>query len=193
VSLRRVPLAGGPSKVVLHEKGLTFFRCARAPSNLCAVDQRLQDQLIFYSYDPIRGKGPELARTKLPSASAFYNWDLSPDGSRIALVCPIMNTNRIQIVSLTGGPPQEVIVEGRNGLGSPSWSADGKGWFVGSHSANQSSLLYVDEQGHAYVLWQEPRAANGIWGIPSPDGRYLAFPATTISSNVWMIESFDQR
>ena len=30
-------------------------------------------------------------------------------------------------------------------------------------------------------------------GFPSPDGRYLAFPANTFSSNVWMIENFDQR
>jgi hypothetical protein len=50
------------------------------------------------------------------------------------------------------------------------------------------SFLYVDQKGQARVL---SRVADG--GSASPDGRYLAFAAATLTSNAWMIENFDQR
>ena len=34
------------------------------------------------------------------------------------------------------------------------------------------------------------RTHGGIWGIPSPDGRYLAFPVVFWTSNAWLIEGF---
>jgi len=134
----------------------------------------------------MRGKGRELARTDLSAPSSQYDWDLSPDGSQIVGV--IEGTNRLWVLPLSGGgPTQEVVVKGWSQLTSPSWSADGQGWYVGSYSP--SSLLYVDQKGQARVLTQ---IADGT-GAPSPDGRYLAFPAYTLSSNAWMIENFDQR
>ena len=85
-----------------------------------------------------------------------------------------------------------MIVNGWSNLSSIRWLASGNGWFVGNESPNEASLLYVDQHGRSSVLWQEPVAAWGLWAISSRDGRYLAFPATTVSSNVWMIENFDQ-
>jgi hypothetical protein len=32
-------------------------------------------------------------------------------------------------------------------------------------------------------------AQTGIWGIPSPNGRYLATFKTDVSANVWMVEN----
>jgi len=186
VSLRRAPISGGLSQVVHSEKGFANVRCARLPSNLCVVDQRVGGQLIFSAFDPIRGKGRELARIE-PSApaSSQYDWALSPDGSKI--VGNIEGTNRLWVLPLSGGgPKQEVVVKGWSRLQSPTWSADGQGWYVGSYSP--LCLLYVDQKGQARVL---SRIADG--GSPSPDGRYLAFPAYTLSSNAWMIENFDQR
>jgi hypothetical protein len=29
-----------------------------------------------------------------------------------------------------------------------------------------------------------------MWGIPSPDGRYLAIEGYVTNSNVWMVEGF---
>ena len=31
---------------------------------------------------------------------------------------------------------------------------------------------------------------GGIWGVPSPDGRYVAIGALVTNSNVWMLEGF---
>jgi Tol biopolymer transport system component len=186
VSLRRAPISGGPSQVVHSEKGFANAKCARLPSNLCVVDQRVGGQLIFSAFDPIRGKGRELARIELSApASSQYDWNLSPDGSKI--VGNIEGTNRLWVLPLSGGgPKQEVVVKGWSRLQSPTWSADGQGWYVESYSP--PGLLYVDRKGQARVL---SRVADG--GSPSPDGRYLAFSANTFSSNVWMIENFDQR
>ena len=52
------------------------------------------------------------------------------------------------------------------------------------------TLLYVDLKGNARVLWQYRGAGNEIWGIPSPDGRYMAIRGGAFSSNVWMVEGF---
>jgi hypothetical protein len=191
VTLRRAPLSSGPSQVVHSEKGFVHVRCARPPSNLCVVDQRVHHQVIFSAFDSTKGKGPELARADLPGSGVLtpYHWDISRDGSQLALVDRVGGTDRIRVLSLTGGSSREVIVNGWSNLGAVNWSASGNGWFVGNESPNEASLLYVDPHGRSSVLWQEPVAAWGLWAIPSPDGRYLAFPATTISSNVWMIEN----
>jgi hypothetical protein len=40
------------------------------------------------------------------------------------------------------------------------------------------------------VLWQYKTAPGAIWGIPSPDGRYLAMLGQAFNSSVWMLEGF---
>ena len=40
------------------------------------------------------------------------------------------------------------------------------------------------------MLWQHKGAGYVIWGVPSPDGRYLAIVGDLINSNVWMVEGF---
>jgi hypothetical protein len=53
-----------------------------------------------------------------------------------------------------------------------------------------STLLYVDLTGKARVLWQHKGASGRFWGVPSPDGRYVAILSEVVSSNVWMVEGF---
>jgi hypothetical protein len=45
-------------------------------------------------------------------------------------------------------------------------------------------------RGNARVLWQYKGSGGQIWGVPSPDGRYLAILGTVTNSNVWMLEGF---
>jgi len=47
----------------------------------------------------------------------------------------------------------------------------------------------VDLKGNARVLWRF-RAGGDPWGVPSPDGRYLAILVSVMNSNVWMLEGF---
>jgi hypothetical protein len=69
------------------------------------------------------------------------------------------------------------------------WSPDGKGLYCGSRSPQGGTILYVDLMGNARVLWQLKGETGGpVWGIPSPDGRYLAMKRAPLNSNVWMLE-----
>ena len=69
------------------------------------------------------------------------------------------------------------------------WAANGQGLYVSSHSAMHSSLLHIDLNGQATLLRQQMGNFE-TWGIPSPNGRYLAFLEWSSISNVWMIENF---
>jgi hypothetical protein len=62
------------------------------------------------------------------------------------------------------------------------------GRLLPSRSAPQTCL--ADLKGNAQVLWQFKGRGGAIWGVPSPDGRYLAIRADAIDSNVWMLEGF---
>jgi Tol biopolymer transport system component len=186
MTLMRVSASGGPAYRVIEAPSMDWPSCARSPSTRCVLAQRRSNQMIFSALDPMRGKGPELARTDVGS-SPFYPSDLSPDGSQIAMVLP--NEGRIRVLSLTGAPAHDVVVTGRslNSAQPFTWSADRKGWYVSSTSAEGTDLLFVDAGGHARVL-RHQTIPEPMVAIPSPDGRHLAFSERTSINNAWMIE-----
>jgi len=191
LSLKRAPISGGPAQEVLNERGFARISCAQRLPGGCVVDQRTENQLRLYSFDPLRGKGPELTSIEIdPSVRTEYYWELSPDGSQIAIMTAT-SANRIRILSVAEKTSRdvEIVAPGWSGF-SDKWSADGNGWFVTAHSAASEVLLHVDEQGRATVLREQPMSVGGLWVIPSPDGRYLAFPVETSSGNAWLIEKF---
>jgi hypothetical protein len=73
----------------------------------------------------------------------------------------------------------------------PNWAAGGKGWYVTSLTpANASYLMHVTAAGESQVLFEQGTDGLNTWGMPSPDGKHLAFLQWTTSSNVWMIDDF---
>jgi hypothetical protein len=48
----------------------------------------------------------------------------------------------------------------------------------------------VDLEGKAKVLWHHKGGSGDLFGVPSPDGRYLAIQASVLGANVWMLEGF---
>jgi hypothetical protein len=44
-------------------------------------------------------------------------------------------------------------------------------------------------KGHATVL-QSQQGVEPYWGVPSPDGRHLAFSKTTFTENAWLLTNF---
>jgi|SRR5579863_4509930 len=187
--LMRIPTSGGLPKFVLTSDG--DDRCARAPSTLCVLGERSPDRkyLVFTAFDPVEGRKGQLTSLETDPARD-YNWDLSPDGSRIALSELDWVEGRIRFLPLTGGEIREVTVRGWAAFtAGPDWTADGNGVFVSSWSPTKgAALLHVDLEGHAHVLW-EPKGYR-TWGIPSPDGHRLAILGWTEDSNVWMMENF---
>jgi serine/threonine protein kinase len=202
--LMRMAASGGPSEVVLEGQGLENYYCTPPAPNLCVAGEREQNQLVFYAFDPAQKLLPGgIPRSHLRElAKTDYNptdWGLSPNGASIAMVRPDNREGRVHIISLPErgdagrglGTAQahDVLVEGWTNLFTLNWAADGKGWYICTHDPTGSTFLYVDLKGHATVL-QSQGGQESFWGVPSPDGRHLAFSKTTFTENAWLLENF---
>ena len=192
MDIMRVPITGGSPQVIFTARpGNGFFR-ARSPSSLCAIAEPTEDrkQLVITAFDVVKGRGQELTRFDIDPNTGFWNLDLSPDGTRIAIIRS--PEGPIQILSLQGQPTQEIKVKGWRDLLSVSWAAGGKGLFAFNGPQGSAVLLHVDLQGNAQVLWKSH--GNGGPGqggpFPSPDGRHLAMIDAATESNFWMMEHF---
>ena len=74
-------------------------------------------QLIFTTFDPALGRGRELARfDSNPTPDAEYAWDLSPDGTRIAILKRSETT--IHVLSLNRQASKQIFGKGWGGLQS---------------------------------------------------------------------------
>jgi Tol biopolymer transport system component len=182
----RAPLDGGAPQVVVAAPGIGNIACSRAPANICIYSQESSTHLVFTAFDPVNGNSHEIAR--LPRESGIENSGLSPDGKFIAVIKT--GDKRIRLLSIANQSIREIVPKNWSSFSSVDWAADSKGLFVTSNPTGwNSSLLYVDLAGNAHQLWQVKGAAQS-WGIASRDGKYLAIPAPTISSNVWMAEGY---
>ena len=202
--LMRVPIGGGPAELVLNTTigAVHSIRCARAPATTCLIAERNPDhtQLIFTAFDPLKGRGREAFRfDTVRTADAEYAWDLSPDGSRIAILR--RSEGNVQIVSLSGHAPQKVVAKDWTSFQRVDWAADGRGLFVSVLTKEGSAILHLDLKGQAHLLKEFEgivQVANSpfmggssaAWAIPSPDGRRLAICSWSTSANMWMLENF---
>ena len=98
-----MPLTGGPTETVMEEQGLYVFHCSRLPANRCIVGVLHPRELIIYSLDPIRGKGPEHTRIPVNADLEEPNLDLSPNGKSIAFVLLSTIAGQIRVISLLDG------------------------------------------------------------------------------------------
>ena len=190
--LMRVPLVGGHPEVVLtgHFEGQG---CALSPATLCVFAERTPDrkQLIFTRFDPLNGRGKELTRTDVDS-NTEYEWNLSPDGARIAF--HKRTEAPIQIISLVGQTTKQLNATGWNSIENLHWAADGNGLYSASRTVDSSVLLYLDLQGNTRLMWEQKGTMGndsaGTSGIPSPNGRHIAMMGYTYNANMWMLEDF---
>jgi eukaryotic-like serine/threonine-protein kinase len=186
--LMRIPVAGGSPQLVLTAEMDGAPRCARSPATLCAIAERSADrkQLVFTTFDAVKGRGRKIAEWKTDATSDYY-WDLSPDGTRLALLKN--HEGLIHILWLNGRAPQVITVKGWNTLSTAAWSADAKSLFVSSYSERGAVLLNVDLQGNVRLLW-EHKGGIDTYGVPSPDGLHLAMRGWVVDGNLWMMENF---
>jgi len=188
-NVMRVPITGGPPQLVFVARPNSPIRCARLPSTLCLVGEPTEGfkQIVFTTFDPVKGRGTELTRFDLNANDDRWVLDLSPDGTRIATTRS--PDGPIYIVSLRGLPTQEIKVKGRKGIFDLIWAADGKGLYVSSEAPGGAELLYVDFQGNSKVLWKN-QAGEATRGVPSPDGHHIAIKGLGYEGNIWMMENF---
>jgi Tol biopolymer transport system component len=185
--LMRVPVQGGTPEEVPIGGPLDEFRCALGAGKRCVLRATVEgEHYIYYDLDPIRGKGRELARTKW-TPGWLGNWDISPDGTRVALPDLDSHDARIRVVNLAPVPNEpaerEVVLPIPNELRGLVWAAGGNGWFVSVKTMTGYRMLYVYLDGHFLPLGD----IQG-WAVPSPDGRHIAVWDHTIATNVWLVE-----
>lgn len=190
----RVPVNGGISGFVLEARNWIDHSCGRAPAS-CVLTERSADGKWhnITAFDPLTARG-KLLRTipATPDCDCRPEQALSADGLTYAVARNEREDTRIQLLSLSNGLDREIVVRGWMNMTGMNWARDGKGFYCGFVSAQRRNLLYVDLKGTAQILRQYNGVGNvgQVWGVPSPDGRYIAILAGALSSNVWMLEGF---
>jgi Tol biopolymer transport system component len=184
-----IPVGGGTPRLVLKDVAIWNVQCARLPATLCLYSVSNGNTSKTFRFDVRTGKTAVPPQIDPPQG----NWSLSPDGSLRAIVVftPKRDQNTIELRSISTGRTRSFVVNGWKGLLGVDWSANGKSLLVGWHNYRwDSALLNVTLDGKASVL---VRASwPGVWwGIPSPDGRFLAIAQGAFGpSNAWQIENF---
>jgi hypothetical protein len=188
--LMRIPVGGGqPQAVAVGE--FDEFRCALNPGKRCVVRTLENRQYIYSELDPLKGRGRELARTGwVPGV--LGDWALSADGMEVAVPNHDPREARITLVPLDGSSansfkPRELQVPGLGGLRGLIGAADNRGWFASLTFGRGVKLVYIRRNGRFNVLRESPVIT---WGLPSPDGKRLAFVDQTLSSNLWSIDRY---
>jgi len=191
MTMWRQPMNGGVRQLI--DTKPDFYRSLRCATtvNKCVMTEHEKQFAMFYEYDPVNGKGRELARVNwTPTLTAFY-WDLSFDGSRIAYLDSTKGSNDIALLDI-GGPQvvhKELHISGYDPFATLYWDAYAKGFYISSYNSNGDllKLLHVDLDGKIDVVRQQV-GTQLSWGIPSPDGQYLMFQKFASKSNIWLLQ-----
>ena len=177
VRIMRVPVIGGTSEALMTiHKG--FPHCSA--HGRCVVLDFQGSQIVISEIDPLRGKGPELAR--IPETFGGY---LLPDGNAFAMIVTATPRNRVRLVSFKGEPSRDIVVQGAKELSNLTWLPSGKGFFA----IDGERLLFVTLDGVARVLWS-PAGFEPWWAEPSPDSKHLAIHMGSGQVNAWMLSGF---
>jgi hypothetical protein len=148
--------------------------------------------MVVSAFDPINGRGPELARFDLDREVDVFKenlvCDLSPDGTRLAITRS--PEGPIEIDSIRGQLTHIIASKPLGKLVGIKWSANGDGFFATrrAQGGTGTELLHIDLKGTTQSLYR--CAGGGCFAWPSPDGRHLAFHENKQSMNMWMMENF---
>jgi serine/threonine protein kinase len=188
--LMSTPLQGGARSTLVM--GNYYYACGSSSSSSCVLSELKDKQLIFFHLDPVKGRGGEIARLDGYQSSDPI-WDLSPDGSRLAIVDQGQSKDGIRILNLADRKVTVLPVRDWKWqyLQHISWAADGKGLLALAGSGSSFALLSIDANGNPKVLQEIPAGAGWISSIvPSPDGRSLAFTKRVYVNDVMLLENF---
>jgi len=193
VRLMRQPAAGGSPELVLEipysEEAGPELSCPQKREKPCVLSTRQGQSLVFYALDPVRGKGDALSKIET-ARNDISDWGVSPDGSQLAMLDD-NHRDRIEILTFSNRTLHEIAVDpGWGYYLSVAWAVDGKGLFLTTQLPDSFDLVHVTISGKVTLLLNNAQRQGMFEPLPSPDGKYLAFGAMTIDSNVWLLENF---
>jgi Tol biopolymer transport system component len=195
--LMRISPSGGPAEFVTDIKGHPYvgtnqggipsFRCPAHPGADCVLAERGEGkQIVFTALDPNAGRKGEI--TKFTGDPDYASWDLSPDGSRIAITIYDYKTADVQVMPVKGGNPEKFSGLPWTQLMAAAWAADGKSLYISSDSSRGTSVIHLVPGVEPKLLWKT------VWDVyqitPSPDGHYLALGPQIYDANSWIIQNF---
>jgi len=187
--LMRIPIEGGTPESIMTGRFYRGIRCTGVQASFCVFAElpEKSNELTFWSFDPVKGRGKELGHMTVDIKKS-YNWALSPDGQLIT--AGVENAeSTLYLLRTDGRKANNIEIKGWPGLEFMDFSADSKGLFMNSTSNGVSTLLFADLNGKAHLLWQ-PKSPSVEWALPTRDGHRLAISGQTTNSNIWMIRGF---
>jgi DNA-binding winged helix-turn-helix (wHTH) protein len=186
----QAPLTGGEIRQLPLRGTIEDFDCPSVYGSRenvdCVVRERTGNDVSFFRFDPIKGEGPVLV--KVPATPPVLgNWSLSCDGTEVAIPGNEPSRSEIQLVSLSGKQPAvqtlPIHLVNPGALVSVIYSPRGDGFYAQVRTGTGYDLGFIDRSGKMSVLRQ---VAVPTWGIPSPDGKKLAFVDQAASTNAWV-------
>jgi Tol biopolymer transport system component len=187
-TVSRVAAGGGPPVQLVSGLRIDEIQCLVGGDAPCLAGYVEGNEYVFISFDADTGGTEELLRISL--RPPFTNWELSPDGSTLAVVH--MDDDTIRLISVPSGQERTIRVQGWGNFEFVTWSADGQRLFINAGFASAGrfpDLLSVDLEGNATVLRHAPSQWH-VYPVTSPDGRYLAFASMPFHGNAWLITGF---
>jgi len=188
----RIPATGGKPELIFEPVRPGPMSCAKFSSTLCVVPEQTHDgkQMIVTAFDPVTGRGPELARFDLTEELHLQQDNLicalSPDGTRLAISRG--RSGPIEIHSLRDKRTQILRAPGLSQLLLISWAPDGSGFFVTRGVQSGSELLHLDFRGETKSL--RKCLGRACFATVSPNSRHLAFYDVQQKNNMWLMENF---
>ncbi|MBV9084658.1 MAG: protein kinase [Acidobacteriaceae bacterium] len=187
-NLMGFPIEGGPAKIFLANQPVQGeFACALGTAGRCVTRAVQNGQFLFRDLNPDGGAGRELAKTAW-SPAVVGDWDISPDGSQVAIPDHDPRKATIRLVPLdarAGASEKVVTIRTLKNLSGVVWAADGKDWYVAAVDANRGVLYVVNLDGQVRTHLME--SIRPTYAVPAPDGQHVAFADWTASANVWQI------
>jgi hypothetical protein len=196
--LRSRALSGGPAVDVLRAPESTVHPddtvlCPAEGDQPCVIATIERTTIVFRELEVEDGTlGPEIARIEVATDAIdqMVDFDLSPDGTRVAVAECVDPFYRLRIVDLRDGSIDE-LERDWSGRGPQylAWSRDGRWLCITGMSEGVFWLRRLDLDGGSRHLW----GSYDAWPshpVPSPDGTRIAFRAWRSPADVWMIEDF---
>jgi hypothetical protein len=177
---------GQPMFDIASREDTLDLHCPVHGDRSCLIGRVEKQELVFYQLDPQKGQGPEVARTDVGDPGQFLVWNLSHDGTQIAVSGTPRLENRIRILNLSSHTQRDLSVPW--GVEGICWSADGHRLYV-TAQGDEFVLAWVDLQGKSKVL-SSKSLPWFIYPVASPNGRTLAYTEQFGESDLVLLEHF---
>lgn len=184
-TLMRVPVEGGTPQEVPIGGPLDEFRCAVGGGRCVLRTTEPGEYRTYYDLDPVRGKGRELARTKITEEvlgiGMFHRRHVRCD-SEPRFTRGVHPRGVVRTKTERSTRAQSRLER----LGGFEWVGFGGrwAWVVRVRKYNcRKCMLYVYPDGRF-----DPLGDIQGWAVPSPDGRTVAFLDRIVATNAWLME-----